>query len=167
MATETVNTNINIPQCEFLDPVTLRPSRPWLIWLQYPSVIGVNLANALNPQSGGTGLTSYVTGDLIYASGTETLTTLSKPSQKSFLVMDSSGVPSWQTSIPTAEGYVISSQGQSEFLVPFNYVMGENGLKVYVNGSKQINTLNYYETTTNTISFVTPLNKGDVVEFQG
>jgi len=51
-----INTNINIPQSPFLDPLTGRPAREWLIWLQNPSVINFNIANALPITSGGTGI---------------------------------------------------------------------------------------------------------------
>jgi hypothetical protein len=54
-------------------------------------------ATAIGATKGGTGLTSYVAGDLIYASGSNTLSKLTKPSALSFLKMDSSGVPSWDT----------------------------------------------------------------------
>lgn len=50
-----VNTNINIPQSPFLDTTTGRPAREWLVWLQYPQVVSINLANALPVASGGTG----------------------------------------------------------------------------------------------------------------
>jgi hypothetical protein len=33
------NSNINIPQGQFLDPSTGRPSLPWLLWLQSPNFI--------------------------------------------------------------------------------------------------------------------------------
>jgi hypothetical protein len=54
-------------------------------------------ATAIGATKGGTGLTSYVAGDLIYASGSNTLSKLTKPAAISFLKMDSSGVPSWDT----------------------------------------------------------------------
>jgi len=50
-----VNTNILFPQSVFLDPLTNRPAREWMIWLQNPSVVGFNLANPLSIASGGTG----------------------------------------------------------------------------------------------------------------
>lgn len=45
---------------------------------------------------GGTGLTSYVTGDILYASATNVLSKLAKPSSSSYLAMTSAGVPSWK-----------------------------------------------------------------------
>jgi hypothetical protein len=61
-----VNTNINIPQSPFLDPTTGRPAREWLLWLQNPSVINFNIANALPISSGGTGIsTAPANGQLL------------------------------------------------------------------------------------------------------
>lgn len=34
-----LNTNIRFPQSEFLDPVTKRPAREWIIFLQNPQVV--------------------------------------------------------------------------------------------------------------------------------
>ena len=69
--------------------------------------------------------------------------------------------------IPSAgsEGYVTATQTQTIVTVPFTYLLGSNSLKVYVNGSKQIINLNYNETNATTITFITGLNIGDVVEF--
>jgi len=63
------------------------------------------------------------------------------------------------------EGYVTATQGQTVITVPFAYVVGTNNLKVYVNGSKQVITLNYNETNSTTVTFVSGLNVGDIVEF--
>jgi len=62
-------------------------------------------------------------------------------------------------------GYVVATQTQTIFNVPFTYLVGVNSLKVYVNGSKQVVTLNYTETTTTSITFLSGLNVGDIVEF--
>lgn len=56
MVTPIANTNINIPQTDFLDE-NGRPSRAWLLWLQNPNLVGANLANPLSIQSGGTQVT--------------------------------------------------------------------------------------------------------------
>lgn len=57
MVTPIQNTNINIPQGPFLDAATGKPSAPWLLWLQNPNLVGVNLANPLSVTSGGTQVT--------------------------------------------------------------------------------------------------------------
>ena len=69
--------------------------------------------------------------------------------------------------LPSAgsEGYITATQGQTVCTVPFTYLFGSNSLSVYVNGSKQVNTLNYNETNSTTVTFVSGLNVGDIVEF--
>ena len=239
------NNNVNIPQCEFLDPLTKRPARQWLVWLQYPQFVGTNLANPLNINSGGTGLSSiptngqlligngtgytlstltagngiaitneagsikidassfgtfsagstgltpaaptagtivlggvlnethggtgqlsYAKGDLLYAIGVNTLAKLPRPGVTSYLTMDGTGTPAWSTSTTVNyEGYVTATQGQTVVTVPFSYSIGSNALKVFVNGSKQVISLNYTETTTTSVTFLSGLNVGDIVEF--
>lgn len=69
------------------------------------------------------------------------------------------------TSKTSQEGYVVALEGQTVVTVPFNYDVGQNSLSVFVNGSKQVITLNYTETNNTTITFGSGLNVGDVVEF--
>lgn len=52
-------------------------------------------ATAIAATKGGTGLTSYATGDLLYASATNTLTTLAAGSEGKVLQINASGVPVW------------------------------------------------------------------------
>lgn len=52
-------------------------------------------ATTIATTKGGTGLTSYTTGDLIYASGSNTLTTLAAGANGKVLQINSSGVPVW------------------------------------------------------------------------
>jgi hypothetical protein len=63
------------------------------------------------------------------------------------------------------QGYVTATQGQTIVTVPFAYTVGVNNVKVYVNGNKQVVNLNYTETTTSSITFLSGLNVGDIVEF--
>lgn len=58
---------------------------------------GVWSATAIGATKGGTGLTSYATGDLIYASASNTLSKLTKPTVASYLKMAADGTPSWDT----------------------------------------------------------------------
>ena len=69
------------------------------------------------------------------------------------------GIPSSGT-----QSYQTATQGQTAF-TGLTYTTGNNSLKVFVNGSKQIVTLNYTETNSSTITFGTGLNVGDIVEF--
>ena len=72
------NTNINFPQSEFLDAMTRRPAREWMLWLMSPSVISINSSTALGVTSGGTGLSTIPTaGQLLIGNNTGyTLATL-------------------------------------------------------------------------------------------
>jgi hypothetical protein len=64
------------------------------------------------------------------------------------------------------EEYQTATQGQTVFtLNTITYSPGNNGLMVFVNGSKQINTLNYTETSSSVVTFASSLNAGDIVEF--
>ena len=59
-----------------------------------------------------------------------------------------------------------ATQGQTIFtLTTIQYTPATNNLAVYVNGSKQIDPTNYVETGSTTVTFVSGLNVGDVVEF--
>jgi hypothetical protein len=83
----------------------------------------------------------------------------------------STGVQLWSmdniTGLPAAgsQDDQVATAGQTAFTVGFTYTVGNNSLNVLVNGSKQIVTLNYVETNGTTITFLTGLNVGDVVEF--
>jgi hypothetical protein len=71
------------------------------------------------------------------------------------------------TGLPAArsQNYLTATDGQTAFTVGFTYTPGNNSLNVLVNGSKQIVTLNYTETNSTTVTFLTGLNVGDIVEF--
>lgn len=59
-----------------------------------------------------------------------------------------------------------ATQGQTVFtLASIQYQPATNNLAVYVNGSKQVLTLNYTETSSTVVTFVDGLNVGDVVQF--
>jgi hypothetical protein len=83
----------------------------------------------------------------------------------------STGVQLWSmdniTGLPSAgsQDDQSATAGQTVFTVGFTYTVGNNSLSVLVNGSKQIVTLNYTETNNTTVTFLTGLNAGDVVEF--
>lgn len=83
----------------------------------------------------------------------------------------SAGVQIWVmdniTGLPAArsQNYQTATAGQTAFTVGFTYTPGNNSLNVLVNGSKQIVTLNYTETSTTVVTFLTGLNVGDIVEF--
>ena len=88
-----------------------------------------------------------------------------------FVLKDSSQnlIGTWDniTGIPSTnqQGYQTATQGQVSFAVGFTYLPGSNTLNVMVNGSKQIVSVNYTETNSTTVTFVSGLNAGDIVEF--
>ena len=66
----------------------------------------------------------------------------------------------------TQEGYLTATQGQTLFpLTGFNYVPSTNNIAIFVNGSKQLSGVNFSETSSTAITFVSGLNAGDIVEF--
>lgn len=98
-----VNTNTRIPQSPFLDPQTQRPAREWMIYLQYPSVVGLNLSTPLGTTSGGTGTSASPTNGqlLIGNSGAYTVANLTAGTGISIangpgsITINSSGVTSF------------------------------------------------------------------------
>ena len=70
------------------------------------------------------------------------------------------GLPAART-----QAYATATAGQTAFTVGFTYTVGNNSLNVLVNGSKQIVTLNYTETSSTVVTFLAGLNVGDIVEF--
>ena len=60
---------------------------------------------------------------------------------------------------------ITATAEQTVFNLSFSYGIGLNTLFVFVNGSKQIVALNYTETSATSVTFLTGLNAGDVVEF--
>lgn len=64
------NTNIVFPQSPFLDPMTGRPAREWMMWLLNPSYVGVNVSNIVPVVYGGTGLSTVpANGQLLIGNG--------------------------------------------------------------------------------------------------
>lgn len=55
-----------------------------------------HVSGVLPEVNGGTNQSTYAVGDILYASATNTLTKLAKPSSNSYLSMTSAGVPSWK-----------------------------------------------------------------------
>jgi hypothetical protein len=73
----------------------------WRDWFQRLSdrVFGsaASLDVPIQPEYGGTGITTYNKGDIIYSNATDNLTRLPAPSVTSILQMTALGVPSWTT----------------------------------------------------------------------
>ena len=76
-----------------------------------------------------------------------------------------SGINSNFIAYTSLEETATATAGQTVFNLTIDYIAGANSLAVFVNGSNQIVNVNYLETDTNTVTFLTGLNVGDVVKF--
>jgi hypothetical protein len=87
-----------------------------------------------------------------------------------FVLQNASNVQIWAfdnlngTASAGTQSYQTATQNQTVF-TGLNYSVGNNSLKVFVNGSKQIVNVNYTETNSSSITFLSGLNVGDLVEF--
>ena len=77
--------------------------------------LSTGVTGTLSVSNGGTGLTSYTTGDILYASGSSALSALSIGTSGQVLVV-SGGIPSWASRV-FLEGYTNTSS-------PFNTALG-------------------------------------------
>jgi hypothetical protein len=122
----------------------------------------VTLAGTLGATSGGTGLTSYTTGDIIYASATNTLAKLPAGTNGQILSL-ASGIPAWINNTSSGVSFVVTNftatAGQTTFTV--TYVVGL--VEVYRNGVK-LAIADYTASNGTTIVLATPANAGDVIE---
>jgi len=122
----------------------------------------VTLAGTLGATSGGTGLTSYTTGDIIYASATNTLSKLAAGTNGYILTL-ASGVPSWAANSATGASYnktdFTATAGQTTFTVTYTVGLVE----VYRNGVK-LAIADYTASNGTTIVLATGANVGDVIE---
>lgn len=165
METTVVNFNNIIPQCEFLDPVTKQPSRPWLFWLQNPNLATLNLSNPLNVRSGGTGQRSYVDGELLIGNSEgNTLTKSTLTAGNGIIIANGHG------SITISQDYKQETQvatlNQTVFvLTEMTYVPGSNMLTVFIDGINQILTEAFIETNSTTVTFTQGLHIGAKVRF--
>jgi hypothetical protein len=76
------------------------------------------------------------------------------------------GINSNFTAYALQEQTFTATQGQTVFtLSGIQYVPATNNLSVFVNGSKQIVSTNYIETSSTVVTFTSGLNVGDVVDF--
>jgi hypothetical protein len=122
----------------------------------------VTLAGTLGATSGGTGLTSYTTGDIIYSSATNTLAKLPAGTNGQILSI-ASGIPAWIANTASGVSFVVTnitaSASQTTFIV--TYTVGL--IEVYRNGVK-LAIADYTASNGTTIVLATPANAGDVIE---
>jgi hypothetical protein len=156
------NTNINFPQSEFLDPLTKRPAREWMLWLMSPSVIALNSKTALSVQSGGTGLSTTPTdGQLLIGNGVGyTLNPLtpgagiSVTNASGSITVANTGVLSWSAGV-TGLTPATATTGNITLSGLLNVASGGTGQSSYTNGQLLIGN-----TTGNTLGKAT-LTAGD------
>jgi hypothetical protein len=111
-----VNTNINFPQSPFLDNLTGRPAREWMIWLQYPQVVSISLGNALGPSSGGTGTSAIpLNGQTLIGNGTNYTVAYLTPDLGIGITNGSGSITIKNTGVLSVTGTspVVSSGGQN------------------------------------------------------
>jgi hypothetical protein len=122
----------------------------------------VTLAGTLGTTSGGTGLTSYTTGDIIYASATNTLAKLPAGTNGQILSL-ASGIPSWITNTSTGVSFVVTNITASASQTTFTVTYTVGLIEVYRNGVK-LAIADYTASNGTTIVLATPANAGDVIE---
>jgi len=98
------NTNTQIPAPRVPIADDTQNSIPTREWFRFFNAIYefLGLSTGVIPEtSGGTGNTTYATGDMLYASAPDTLTRLPVPGAPSYLGTDATNMPQW---IPVAYG---------------------------------------------------------------
>jgi hypothetical protein len=122
----------------------------------------VTLAGTLGATSGGTGLTSYTTGDIIYASASNTLAKL-PIGTNGYVLSIASGIPSWVANTASGVSYTktdfTATAGQTTFTVTYTVGLVE----VYRNGVK-LAIADYTASNGTTIVLATGAIVGDVIE---
>ena len=122
----------------------------------------VTLAGTLGATSGGTGQSTYATGDILYASATNTLSKLTAGTNGYVLTL-AGGVPSWAASTSSGVSFVVTdftaTAGQTTFTVTYTVGLVE----VYRNGAK-LAQADYTASNGTTIVLATPALAGDIIE---
>jgi hypothetical protein len=87
-----------------------------------------------------------------------------------FILQNSAFVQIWSMDNISAirsggtQSYQTATAGQTVF-TGLNYTTSNNSMQVFVNGLKKVITLQYIETNSTTITFLSGLTVGDIVEF--
>lgn len=122
----------------------------------------VTLAGTLGATSGGTGLTSYTTGDIIYASATNTLAKLPIGTAGQVLSV-ASGIPSWAASTSSGVSFVVTDFTATASQTTFTVTYTVGLVEVYRNGVK-LAIADYTASNGTTIVLATGANAGDLIE---
>lgn len=107
--------------------------------------------SAIGAVYGGTGQTTYATGDILYASASNTLSKLTKPSNTSVLQMTGSGVPSWVDTLTVAEGGTGTTSGSITGTGALTYTSG-SGTAVTLTSAGGNSNINLTPTGTGTVA---------------
>ena len=122
----------------------------------------VTLAGTLGATSGGTGLSTYTTGDIIYASATNTLSKLAAGTN-GYILSLSAGVPTWIANTAGGASYTVTdftaTAGQTLFTV--SYVVGQ--VEVYRNGVR-LAKADFTATNGTSITLTNAASLGDIIE---
>lgn len=105
----------------------------------------------LGPADGGTGISSYTSGDMIYASGTTTLSKLAIGSANK-IMLSTGSAPSWATTVPKVAG----GTGADNSSVTFP----SSGVLVTEAGSETLTNKTLTSPTINTPTIATPTVNG-------
>ena len=128
-----------------------------------------HVSGVLPIANGGTNISTYATGDLLYASATDVLSKFAKPSASSVLTMDSSGVPAWKN---PKYGSFYDTTTQTATIINTAYPMNlnttdlSNGVSVLTTAAVVTGSI---ATTTLTVTAVTSgtLDIGQVISGTG
>ena len=122
----------------------------------------VTLAGTLGATSGGTGQSTYTTGDILYASATNTLSKLAAGTNGYILTL-AGGVPSWAASTSSGVSFAVTDFTATASQTTFTVTYTVGLVEVYRNGVK-LAQADYTASNGTTIVLATPANSGDIIE---
>ena len=122
----------------------------------------VTLAGTLGATSGGTSQSTYTTGDILYASASNTLAKLPIGTTGQVLSV-ASGIPSWVPSTSSGVSFVVTNFTATSGQITFTVTYTVGLVEVYRNGVK-LAIADYTASNGTTIVLTTPANAGDVIE---
>ena len=122
----------------------------------------ITLAGTLGATSGGTGQSTYATGDILYASATNTLSKLTAGTNGYVLTL-AGGVPSWAASTSSGVSFTVTDFTATASQTTFTVTYTVGLVEVFRNGVK-LAIADYTASNGTTIVLATPANSGDIIE---
>lgn len=119
--------------------------------------VTLNLSTPVVTTNGGTGLSTFTTGDLVYASGTDTLAKRSIGTTGQVLTV-SGGVPAWATPAVTTPTFIGCIAINSDQNTPFTTVGTE--VAIPFAQTELVDTNGFHDTVTNPSRFTIPAGYG-------